>query len=987
MKQGLKTSFLLFIGFIFSFALLNLYKEPLNALNLKPTSSMYCVNNAVAPLDNLKDIQTFLNCNGFNPGPIDGLEGNRTTNAIISFQKTVGLSSDGVVGPATKQAMRGYSSVSFTFTGSGWGHGVGLSQYGSKGLTELGASFCNNTSSCNSSEVVKYYFQGTDVKNMSEINLSSPEIASSNNSLWVGLARNAKSINLTTLPSSSPPTLSICQANLPQVAGVQTFLASRGFDPGVVDGALGDKTANALRNYQASVGINQTGSINDETINKIKSDASSDGPCESAYGPLKISGGATINVIYSGGNCYLNGHPLLSKVIASCDMSINWSDGGRIRVGPREHKHGVLKLRSKGVSTGFHVVLSVNIEKYLYGLAEMPSNWNVKALEAQALVGRSYAVYQYLKQNIASEKTSIDAGLSSSRKAYCWCHIGSTASSQYYYGYLKEIAGPNWVQAVNNTSGKVITYDGGYTQSSVIQAFYSSSTGGKTNDNAVGFGSATPWPYLKTVDDPWSIDSRVGNPKSAWSYDFSTYQLSKNILCGDVPCFDSITDIYVSSVAESGAAIEVTMKGFKNGSSKTVKKSGRNIKSQLGFTSHYFKTSSQSDVSNLAVGPVTANNSTTDTGVSTGSSTGDTPQYATSSNGLSYLSKAGLLNKCTQTSSGCQAKTLTREEAAAVVVTVGGLPLDSPNAYSDDDQSIYQKAINSLPYFGLQACFGSPFQFQPNEQVLRDEFACLLIKAINAGTTESLPGSEDKYSDIGASKWASNIKTLAANDIIPSCSSVEDKFCPTRRISVGEVSYMVNQLVDKSLVSNSIFDVSPFQKGWTAYGGEVADAGSTAVTNPNAGNDACIPKDNSNLSLRSTLEIQQFLSNNGFNPGPVDGQSGPKTKNAIILFQKENGLLADGIVGNRTKAEMRSYTGCESASTCIARDNRSVKLENVSDIQTYLANNGFNPGIIDGKMGSYTKEAIKAFQRKVGLIPDGVAGNRTKAEMRSYTGC
>jgi len=987
MKLGLKPFSLFIVSFLISIALMNVDKEPAKAINLKPSSSIFCVNNAIAPLDNLKEIQTFLNCNGFNPGPIDGLEGNRTTNAIISFQKTVGLSADGVVGPATRQAMRGYSSVKFTFTGSGWGHGVGLSQYGSKGLTELGASFCSNTSSCNSSEVVQYYFQGTNVKNMSDISLSSPDIASSNNALWVGLARNAKSINLTTLPSSSPPVLNICQANLPQVAGVQSFLASRGFDPGVIDGSFGDKTANALRNYQASVGINQSGSINDETLNRIKSDALSDGPCESAYGPLKIGGGATINIIYSGGNCYLNGHPLLAKVLGSCDIGISWSDGGRVRVGPREHKHGVLKLRSKGVSSGFHVSLSVNIEKYLYGLAEMPSNWNVKALEAQALVGRSYAVYQYLKQNIASEKTDIDAGLSSSRKSYCWCHIGSTASSQYYYGYLKEIAGPNWVQAVNNTSGKVITYEGGYTQSSVVQAFYSSSTGGKTNDNAVGFGSATPWPYLKTVDDPWSIDSRVGNPKSAWSYDFTTYQLSKNILCGDTPCFDSITDIYVSSVAESGAAIEVTMKGFKNGASKSVKKSGRNIKSQLGFTSHYFKTSSQSDISNLAVGPVTANNSTSETGVSTGSSTGDTPQYATSSNGLSYLSKAGLLNKCTQTSSGCQAKTLTREEAAAVVVIVGGLPLDSPNAYSDDDQSIYQKAINSLPYFGLQNCFGSPFQFQPNEQVLRDEFACLLIKAINAGTTESLPGSEDKYSDIGASKWASNIKTLAANDIIPKCSSLDDKFCPTRRISVGEVSYMINQLVDKSLVSTDVFNKTPFQNGWTAYGGEVADAGSTAVSNPNAGNDACVPRDNSNVSLNSILEIQQFLSNNGFNPGPIDGQSGPKTKNAIALFQTENGLLADGIVGNRTKSKMRSYSGCISTNTCIARNNTSAKLDSVSDIQAYLANNGFNPGIIDGKMGSYTKEAIKSFQRKVGLIPDGVAGNRTKSEMRSYTGC
>ena len=62
-------------------------------------------------------------------------------------------------------------------------------------------------------------------------------------------------------------------------------------------------------------------------------------------------------------------------------------------------------------------------------------------------------------------------------------------------------------------------------------------------------------------------------------------------------------------------------------------------------------------------------------------------------------------------------------------------------------------------------------------------------------------------------------------------------------------------------------------------------------------------------------------------------------------------------------------------------------MESISGIQTFLANNGFNPGIIDGKLGSYTNEAIKAFQRKVGLIPDGVVGNRTKSEMKAYTGC
>ena len=987
MKQGYKNFVLFLVLFATSFFLINNKNHAAQAQQIQYQSpKLSCSDNAVAPLDSLKDIQAFLNCNGFNPGPIDGLSGSRTDGAIKSFQRTVGLTADGEVGPATKQAMRSYSSVSFTFKGSGWGHGVGLSQYGAKGLTELGASFCSDTNSCNSSEVVNYYFKDTSVKQLSEISLSSPDIATANNALWVGLARNAKSINLTTLPSSSPPTLSICQDGLPQVLGVQVFLTSRGYDPGTIDGAFGDKTSNALKNYQSSVGLSQTGTINDETLNRIKSDANSDGPCESEFGPLKINGGATLNFIHSNGKCYYNGHPLAPKVSASCNIGISWSDGGRIRVGPREHKHGVLKLRSKNVSSGFHVSLSVNIEKYLYGLAEMPSHWNVKALESQALVGRSYAVYQYLKQNIPSEKTDIDAGLSTSREAYCWCHIGSTASSQYYYGYLKEIAGPNWVQAVNNTSGKVITYDGGYTQSSVVQAFYSSSTGGKTNDNAVGFGSATAWPYLQTVDDPWSVDNRVGNPKAAWSFDFSSYQLSKNILCGDTPCFDAVTDIYISSVAESGAALEVTMKGFKNGAAKSVTKSGRNIKSQLGFTSHYFKTTSQSDVSNLNVGPVTANTTSTTTTTSS-SSTGDIPQYTTSTNGLNILSKSGLLNNCNETSSACQAKTITREEAAAIVVIAGQLPLDAPNAYSDDDQSVYQKAINAVPYYGMNKCIGGPFQFQPSEPVFRDQFACMLVVAINAGNTTDLTESNDKYSDDGASKFTSEINLLASTNAIPACSSISDKFCPSRRISIGEVSYVIDSLIKNSKIPSGVFTTSLFQPGWEAAYGEVAEVESTAVSNPNSGNDACIPKDNSSIVINSVLDVQQFLANNGFKPGPIDGQSGPKTKEAIREFQSTKGLFADGIVGNKTKAAMRAYTGCESANTCKARNNTGAKLDTIADVQTYLANNGFNPGIIDGKMGSYTREAIKAFQRKVGLIPDGVAGARTKSEMKSFTGC
>ena len=110
----------------------------------------------------------------------------------------------------------------------------------------------------------------------------------------------------------------------------------------------------------------------------------------------------------------------------------------------------------------------------------------------------------------------------------------------------------------------------------------------------------------------------------------------------------------------------------------------------------------------------------------------------------------------------------------------------------------------------MQVCFGSPFEILPKETVARDEFACLLVRSIKAGTTTNLSGSVDKYSDEGASKWTNEINTLAANDVIPACSSISDKFCPSRKISIGEVSYIIDKLVGKSLISSNLFDSSPF---------------------------------------------------------------------------------------------------------------------------------------------------------------------------------
>lgn len=50
------------------------------------------------------------------------------------------------------------------------------------------------------------------------------------------------------------------------------------------------------------------------------------------------------------------------------------------------------------------------------------------------------------------------------------------------------------------------------------------------------------------------------------------------------------------------------------------------------------------------------------------------------------------------------------------------------------------------------------------------------------------------------------------------------------------------------------------------------------------------------------IEIQEALVNFGYQPGPIDGICGPQTKAAIVAFQQDRGLTADGLVGPITQS-------------------------------------------------------------------------------------
>lgn len=54
-------------------------------------------------------------------------------------------------------------------------------------------------------------------------------------------------------------------------------------------------------------------------------------------------------------------------------------------------------------------------------------------------------------------------------------------------------------------------------------------------------------------------------------------------------------------------------------------------------------------------------------------------------------------------------------------------------------------------------------------------------------------------------------------------------------------------------------------------------------------------------------QIQQALKNAGLYNGKVDGNIGPKTKQAIEAFQTQNGLKADGKVGTKTWKALSAF--------------------------------------------------------------------------------
>lgn len=558
------------------------------------------------------------------------------------------------VAPASGQAI----DPTFTITGAGWGHMVGMSQYGARAMAAAG-----NTAQ----QITGYYYAGTTVQALGGFMPPSSFIVTDPDPLWIGIMQNRTSFGFRVDGAGSA---GLCKAN---------------------DG---------------------------------------EGTCPTQFA---MPGEAWEFRALGGGQCQFFRAGLAVGNPGSCRGAITWdfAAGTKIFINDlgRTYARGILRIRPAGA--GFHVSLEMAIDDYIYGIGEMPSDWHQQALQAQAIAARTYGIRQALRWG---PEESFDA----SRQAFCWCHLVSSVADQAYVGWSKEADqfGPNWVAAVMATASQVVTHPQA-PDSTVIIAYYASSTGGHTDSNVEGLGQTTALPYLVPTPDPWSVASAAQNPFAQWTETATGSEIATAF------GLSTVTGMAVTSRNFSGTVAQVTIAGTLNGQETVIVRDGRAFRNALGLRS-------------------TAYNVTGGSGVGTAICDGTPPaagfsDVSTANPHYNDINCIAALEITTGTGPGTYspAASVTRWQMAIFLVrtaTTLGVPVPPPANQGFVDlgglTAEAVAAINQVKQLGISAGT-SATTYDPNSSVTRWQMALFLTR-LYAVTGQTLPPSgEFGFTDLG----------------------------------------------------------------------------------------------------------------------------------------------------------------------------------------------------------------------------------------------
>ena len=121
--------------------------------------------------------------------------------------------------------------------------------------------------------------------------------------------------------------------------------------------------------------------------------------------------------------------------------------------------------------------------------------------------------------------------------------------------------------------------------------------------------------------------------------------------------------------------------------------------------------------------------------------------------------------------------------------------------------------------------------------------------------------------------------------------------------------------------------------------------------------------------------------------GSADGSFGNQTKNAVMAFQKNNGLSQTGRVNSSTLEKLNSSSAKKAGGSSVSSDGTCQpgdKGDAVRKVQKRLIALGYlTSGSADGDYGSMTRKAVKSFQQRNGLNVTGSVNANTLAKLNS----
>jgi N-acetylmuramoyl-L-alanine amidase len=106
---------------------------------------------------------------------------------------------------------------------------------------------------------------------------------------------------------------------------------------------------------------------------------------------------------------------------------------------------------------------------------------------------------------------------------------------------------------------------------------------------------------------------------------------------------------------------------------------------------------------------------------------------------------------------------------------------------------------------------------------------------------------------------------------------------------------------------------------------------------------------------------------------------------AVREFQQRRGLMVDGVVGPTTYHSLDEARWQWGDRVLTYSGSRMLVGDDVAALQQRLLDLGFDCGRVDGIFGRQTAQAVREFQRNVGIDPDGVCGPITYAAFERLT--